>query len=173
VNISRPVTINHIHFIDTTLNPVLELPLNRLTDDAWARIPLKTITSPYPTAYYYNPTFPLGTINFWPVPTNSGLQGSIYYLGAIQEFTSTTQNLTPILPPSYRRMIVSNLALELIPEYGADVSPSTAALVGQQAMNSMAVVKRNNVEMADLAIDQGALGHGVDNRFGYWIYSGP
>src|SRR2546425_1105764 len=59
---ARPVFIDHVNYQDTSLSPVLERPLVSLTDDAWAAVPLKTLTSPLPGYYYYNPTFPTGTI---------------------------------------------------------------------------------------------------------------
>lgn len=164
VDIARPVIIDHLNFIDTSMTPDLELPTTMITDDAWSNITQKLQTSPYPRFSYYNPTQPYGTLAFWPIPTSSSLQGSIYVPTALTEFTSLTQTIT--LPPGYRRMIVKNLAVELAPSYG--VSPQAIQGVYQLAQEAKSMVKRANVRMLDMSIDPGAL---IGRGGAYDIYS--
>lgn len=160
--VARPVIVDHINFIDTSQDPDLELPLTLLTDDAWALITVKSQTSTYPTLAYYNPTFPLGTIQLWPIPTSTTLQGALYAPAALAEFTSLDQDLA--LPPGYYRMLVKNLAVDIAPSYERDVPPALA----HQARESIKVVKRANYRLRDLSIDKGALPQG---RYGYGWYS--
>jgi hypothetical protein len=166
INIPRPVFINHVNLLDTTQDPDHETPLDPLTDDGWAAIAQKDLTSMRPSAWYYNPTFPYGTLSLWPVPTGAGLQGVIYVPTQVSTFTSLETAVS--LPPGYERMIVKNLALELLPSYGREPSP---ALV-MQAAASMATVKRANHRLSDMSFDSGAL---IGNsRAGAWdIRSGP
>jgi len=151
INIPRPVYLDHVNLLDTSVNPDQEIPLTPLTDDAWALLPLKDQTSTWPTSYYYNPTDPYGTITFWPVPTGSNLQAVVYVPSPMTQFAAVTDTFTA--PPGYRRMLTTNLALELCPSYDRQPSP----LLVQQARDSMAVVKAANFRMADLSFDRGAL----------------
>lgn len=147
VNRARPVFVTHINFRDTVPTPDIELPLEILTEDAWALIPQKAMTSVYPQSVYYAPVYPYGLIHLWPVPTGTTLQGVLYAPLAITEFASLTTAFD--LPPAYRRMIRNNLALELAPEYGRQ--PDGALI--QAAMESKATVKRANNRPMDLSFD--------------------
>jgi hypothetical protein len=168
VNIPPPAYVDTVNFINTIATLPFEMPLDELTDDAWAGITIKTLQAPYPRAWYYNATIPYATLAFWPIPNLSTLQGSVYSGVPLTQFTSQVQTL--ILPKAYARMLVTNLAMELAPEYGSAVS-ANIQLLGMQASESMAAVKRLNVEMRDLSIDPGALqGNGQSN---WSIYSGP
>jgi hypothetical protein len=150
----RPVYVDHVNYIDSNNNDELEITLQPLTDDAWSALRLKPQTSPLPIYYYYNPTFPYGSLNVWPVPNQSGLTLVVYAAYPITKFASTTAAF--YLPPGYERMIVTNLALELAPEYGAQPSP----LLMQQAQDSKETIKRSNVRVADLRYDAALLGGG-------------
>jgi hypothetical protein len=173
VNIVRPVYVDHINYIvDTTVTPNLEIQMQPLTDDAWAKVPIKDLTSVYPTCWYWNPTFDTSraTLTLWPVPTASNLGGAIYYQGpAIAEFASLDTVI--LMPPGYRRMMITNLAAELVSEYG--INPQTVPTLLQQASVSLATVKRANIELMDLSLDAAALVQGRDRSFFYNIYSGP
>lgn len=152
VNIARPQFIRQVNFQDTAQNPILEYQLgDLLTDEAWGRIELKDQTSPLPTAAYYNPTFPLGTLSFWQIPTSPTLQGVMYSKTAITSVAAITDTVS--LPPQYERFIVKNLAVELAPGFKVSASPELI----QQAINSMTILKRSNVRMADIGFDAGAL----------------
>lgn len=145
VNIARPIYIQNLDFQDTAVSPTIEYHLNKLTDDAYAALPIKGLQATLPQSWYYNPTFPLGTLTFWPVPTSTTLQGVIYAATAVTEFAALTDTVT--LPPGYRRMLVNNLALELASDFGADPKPS----VIKAAQESMEAVKRANFRMMDLS----------------------
>lgn len=151
VNVARPVFIEHIRFQDTAVSPTLEYPLDSMTEDGWAGIPQKTITSPYPSAYYYNPTYPTGTISFWPVPTATTLQGVLYAPAAVSEFAALTTAIS--LPPGYRYMLITNLALELAPDYDRQPSPALVAA----ARDSMDTVKRANFRPMEMSMPPGAM----------------
>jgi hypothetical protein len=167
INIARPVYIDHIHFEDQSPAKPIEYQMNPLTDDAWSRIPIHTITAPFPTSWYYNPTFPLGTVELWPVPTSATLKGVIYAPVAVAEFTTLNDAIS--LPPGYRRMIVKNLAMEMAPSYTRPSSPE----LQQQAADSKAAVKRSNKRLVDMQIEAAALGGGKGTRYTYNILVGP
>jgi hypothetical protein len=167
VNIARPVWIEHVNFIDTEPSDNIEFQLSPLTDDAWSRVPIKDLEAPFPTSWYYDPTYPTGTLTFWPVPTDANLKGVIYVPTAVTEFASLATAVA--LPPGYRRMLIKNLAVDLAAPFERDPSPTLV----QEAADSKAVVKRSNKRLDDMQIEGGALVQGRNRRFIYNILSGP
>ena len=151
VNVARPVYVADVRLVDTTPNPDNETSLATLTDDGWAAIAQKANTGPYPSSFYYDPTYPLGTLSLWPTPTLSTLQGVLYAPGAVAEYA--TLNTSFALPPGYRRMVIKSLALELAPTFGAQLNP----MLIEAARESKAVVKRSNGRLSDLAFESAAL----------------
>ncbi len=152
-NILWPSIINDVRLLLTDPTPDFELPLIKLTDDAYAGIPEKALTAPYPTSWYYNPTFAsgLGTIDFWPVPTLSTLKAVMYTPTAVTAFSALSTTIT--LPPAWARMLRKNLALEIAPSYKIQPEP----ILIQQALASMAAVKRSNFRMEDMSMPAGYL----------------
>ncbi len=147
INVARPVFLDHVHLIDTSTDPDQETELKPFTDDQWAALGLKALTSPYPSRWYYNPTYPLGTLDLWPVPTGTTLQGALYAPAAVSEFAALTTTIS--LPPGWREMLVTNLAIRLAPSYGAQPSP----LLLRQAEKSMATVRGANVRPSELGFE--------------------
>jgi len=167
ISVPRPQYVDQVNFVDTSMTPDLEMPMTALTDAAYAAIPMKDLTSTYPQYYYYNPTVTTGTLTLWPTPTSSTLTGALYARTQVAEFAATSTTVT--VPPGWRRMISSNLALELCPYFERDPSPSLV----KAAMDSKAAVKRSNIRLQDMTLDPGALiqtGSG-----GSWLrfYTGP
>jgi hypothetical protein len=162
VNVVRPVYLDHVNLIDTSTDPDQETSLTPLTDDGWAAITQKAATSTQPSNWYYNPTFPLGTLSLWPVPTSATLQGALYAPQHVSEFTSLDEVIS--LPPGYRRMLIKNLARDLAPSYDRPVHPE----LKEEAIESKATVKRNNLRLMDLSFDAAVLGNGT----AFDIYTG-
>ena len=158
VNVARPVYVDGVRFRDTSPTLPVEFQLTALTDADWQGVPIKTQTSTLPTHFWYNPTFPSGTITFWPIPTSTTLTGVLYSPYGITEFSTLDTVLS--LPPGYKRAIVKSLALELAPSYSRPAEP----LLVQQAADATAIVKRANHKLYDMRFDPGALGSG--QRYG-------
>jgi len=161
VPIPRPVFLDHVNLIDTSVTPETEIPLVMLTEDAWAGVVQKDITSPWPRQWYYNPTFPAGTLTLWPVPTSATTQLAIYVPTPVPQFTSLSNTFT--LPPGYEEMIVTNLAVRLCPSY--EKTPS--ALLMKLAADSMAKVKKVNRRVAFTQFPAESL---IGNPAGGWRY---
>lgn len=165
-NVIRPAT----GFLNVGLQlggttPPVEMPRAILTDDSWAALQVKTLSSPLFTSLYYNPTFTagLGSINLWPVPDNALHKLVLYYGQQISEFASLTTGYT--FPPGYDEAIEYNLAIRLAPPYGKQVPGDVAVM----AIRSLAQIKRVNLKLSDLPVDP-AITH--DHRGGYNIVSG-
>lgn len=152
VNIARPVYVQNINFQDTSQSPTLEMPLESLTDQAYANIPQKTTTSNYPTSAYYNPTFTstgFATITLFPVPTSSTLQGVIYAPTTLTQVSALTTTLT--LQPGYQWMLTENLAVMLAPEFGVPVP----ADLRESAREAKGNIKRANMRLTEQATFEG------------------
>lgn len=151
IGIDRPASIDTVNLIDISLDPDQETPLTMLTEDGWASVTQKDMTSPQPTHWYYSPTYPYGTLQLWPIPTNSDLECAVY--AKLPLSTLETLDTVVVLPAGYERFLVKNVALDLCPAFEKQPSP----LLLQQASESKGRVKRRNRRIADLSFDGGAL----------------
>src|SRR6185437_12004235 len=76
----------------------LELPLEMLTVDQWAAIPVKQISSTLPTKIYDDGAFPLRNVSFWPIPATA-VNLRVYYWSALSGAASLQTVLAQ--PPGY------------------------------------------------------------------------
>lgn len=151
VNIVRPPLPNDlvIKYQDTGVSPTLEYRLAPLTDAAWEGIPQKNLTSPLPSASYYQPTYSgsLGALYLWMVPTQSGLQGVAYAPSSLAEYSLTTDNL--IVPAGVRNALQKCLKLEISPMFDVEITPTMVS----EAREAKAWLKSMNFRMVDLVSD--------------------
>lgn len=139
--ISRPPSMDHIEdvrLVNTAVTPNYERPLQRLTDAQYRAIPIKSQESSQPTSWYYNPTYPLGKLTLYPAPNVSTLKAAVYARGPVPEFSAITDTVD--LPPGYRMLLMTHLAIRLAPTYGRQPS---ASLV-REAEDVMATIRRTN-----------------------------
>lgn len=172
INIVRPVFISNICYQDTSQSPTLEIPLRVFTDDEWAGVALKSLTSDLPTAAYYNPTYAsgMGTLYPWPIPTSATLQWVLYAPVAVPDFASTSTSI--VLPPGYYEFIVTNLAFKLCSIYG--VPKQTRDDIRDEARAAKSIIKAANFRAADLGMPAGALIGGGPKHMSYQRFlSGP
>lgn len=156
LNVTRPVSpqaIDHINYIDTSITPLNEIPMVPLTNDAWAAVPIKLQSSPYPTSWFYDPTLPLGTLYLWPVPNISTVQLVMYTMDGVVELA--TLNTTFLMPPGYRRFYITNLAVEIASGFERAQVPEALKTA---AYESKQQVKNANFRMSDMQVDPGAIG---------------
>jgi len=131
----RPVEIRAAYIVDGDQSyPV------RLIDEAWyASIPDKTEAGDWPDVLLFRPSVAGGnaTIIVHPVP-NATRSLRLVTQVALTAFSATTDTVT--LPPGWERAMVNNLAIEIAPEYEAQVPLSVA----KAAQDSLAGIKRAN-----------------------------
>ncbi len=151
INVARPtgpMAISNIGFQDTSVSPTMEYNLGPvLTEDAYAAIAQKGLTSVYPQNWYYNPTFAsgLGVLIPYPIPTSTTLQGVIYTQTPVAEFASVSDTIA--LPPGYRRFLRLGLAKELASAFDAGLTPELQL----SALEAKSDVKRANMRLSDLS----------------------
>lgn len=163
--ITRPLRItNAFTRITGTGNTGLDYGIEIITRDKYASLGYKGIAGPWPTKCYYDPTFPLGNLYFYPNPANAGTL-HLWTDTIISDFANLTQSIN--LPQGYARALKKNLALELAPEYGKTVG----ALLVKQAKESKELIESLNATPAVEAFyDRGLAGSGRTDAG--WIMSG-
>lgn len=150
-----PATYRTDYFVDQ------ESPVNKLNIQEWAGINNKTIQSDSVCEAYFEGNSPLEYVNLYPVPqSQKGLV--IYSKKTIVELLTIDDELE--LPPGYDRALKYNLAVEISPEFGRQISPDIAAI----AMESKAAIKRLNSKEIYLKTDfpTGSCGSGPNRIFG-------
>lgn len=138
----------------------IDYPVQIVGDSWYARIADK-FTTGRPEYLQYDASYPLGTVKLWPVGTASyTLFLTSHKL--LPTFDNLSDNLN--LPPGYERAVRYNLAIELAPEYGAEVSRAVA----QRADEAKTGIKRINSRPPSTQADYATLQRaGTD----YSIYS--
>lgn len=151
ISIARPVFLDHVGYIDQATDPDTEFPLKLLTEAEYQAWPLKALTSTRPTAAYYSPTYPTGTLYPLPIPTDANLLWAVYHWTAVTQFAA--QGTTVALPPAYEEMLVTNLALLLCPSFERPPNP----ILVRAADKAMSVVKGANSRLRELTFPQESL----------------
>jgi hypothetical protein len=135
---TRPISIDNAYqrvgSIDYLINIHGQLEYDRIKD--------KLTTGDLVHILAYNPTAPDGTVTVWPVPTAN----TSIYLTVTSPLAVLTAGTTLTLPPGWERMLGANLAVEIAPEYGFEVTPTIAAI----ARSSLTEIKRANVKRVKL-----------------------
>lgn len=163
-NTIRPVKIDAAGLLYGSSSPEVEIPIQVLTDQQYAAIPVKDQTSEQWTSLWYNPTYTTlgrGTIVLWPTPTTADNDCVLYFQQPLVEFAALTTEY--FVPPGYEEALGYNLALRLAPIYARPVPDDVRTLARQ----SLAQIKRTNTRMVELVND--AAGIGSTNRWGYNI----
>jgi hypothetical protein len=122
---------------DTNLN---NFPVDIVNQDQWNMIGLRTITSNIPDTLFYDPQYPVGLINLFPIPN---ISYTLFF--DCRLLLSDLANITAAvtLPPGYNRFLKANLAVELHPYYSDQpLNP----LVLAAALESKGNVKRSNLK---------------------------
>ncbi len=135
-------------------------PLTLLNNQQYNAIGMKALEITWPKYLYYNPTFPNGTIKFWPVPSVA----NPIVLTWLNRFTRFTNLNTAVsLPVGYSRMLKWNLIAEVAEAFGKDVSAS----VIKKAATSKATLQRLNSPPVKMRFDGEITGRNVK----YSIYT--
>jgi hypothetical protein len=134
LNTTRPVEIVSAYVVVSGTS----YPVRLLTAQQRADISLKTSTATFPTAVYYEPDMPLGTLYPYPVASS----GTLHLLTRtpLTAFAALTDTVT--LPPGWDDLLSFHLTLALGPEFQVSVRPE----VVQLAREAKASIKQTNSE---------------------------
>jgi hypothetical protein len=148
-NTSRPAKIIGMSAILLTnpANPI-EVPMDMYSIDRWQNdVPVKNVAGSFPQICYDDGGMPLRTLTFWPIPTLQQNNVRIYSWQSLI-WPATLQTILNF-PVGYARSFRYNLAVELAPEFGVQVSPAVAKV----AVESLAMIKTLNAPDTRLTSD--------------------
>jgi len=156
IDTTRPIKIDAAYMRDSNDND-LDIYVCRSFQD-YSDIITKNATTTLITAVYYDATFGsdgLGKLYVWPVLSSNTYRLVLWMWTSLSEYASIDDDIN--LPPGYERALRTNLAVELAPRYGRQLSPVLASM----AVESKAQLKRVNVDIPTLTFDQGLGGSGI------------
>lgn len=126
-----------------------DYPIKIINASDFSHVSVKSSES-RPTKFYLKQGWPLSTIKFTAIPyANEVLHlECLLPLSQLLNAECLTQEVN--LPPGYQRALLYNLAVELAPEWGKNVS----AIVASIAMGSKKAIKHNNSQPTRLRVDK-------------------
>lgn len=141
----RPIQITSAY----TRYQTIDYPVTQIDDERYNLIPLKTQQNIIPSVFRYDADFPLGSLTFWPVPS----QATQFTCTINTQFTAlanTGQSLT--YPPGYSRAIRYCLAVDLAAEFGIPLPQVVVDVAKSSKASICRVNKRSPIAMFDPAI---------------------
>lgn len=152
----RPVRIESCSLFLQTSTPGTDVPMRIRDAQWWSRNLVKGVSTSVPTDLYYQPTWPNGTLNFWPIP-NIAYQVRIEAWATIAQLASVQSDIGP-LPMGYANAIMLTLAERL----GGPRSMDPA--LRQSAIEARAAIQSNNAKSPRVAsMDAGMPGGRKDD----------
>jgi hypothetical protein len=145
----RPIQIESAFIRDSSNS---DFSLEIIPNDLYQQISSKSDTATIPTHLSYNPTYPNGTINLYPIPSLNVTLGLSQVL-QLARFTLISSSVT--FPLGYENALGYALAVELGPEYGK-YNPEIVRL----AQEKKAILKNANYQPSYLACDSALIGDG-------------
>jgi hypothetical protein len=151
INLTRPLRLldgpGTAFILDTNGN---RYGVDVVPRDKWNLIGSPQADTNIPSVVFYDPQFPLGVINVFPVP-NQPYTLYVDSLLPLTDFPSLTASLN--MPPGYEDAIVSNLAIRCKPYFPGQISPSDWNVILDLARVSKANVKRTNMRVNEAVFD--------------------
>lgn len=165
--VQRPVTIEAIALELNTSSPSVFLELDQHDAEWWEAQTVPDLSTSYPTDFYYDATWPNGSIYFWPVP-DTAYPVSIQIRVLLDDSIGLEDTFS--LPPGYQDAITLTLAETCAPSYGAQ-SVAAAGAIADLARKARARIFENNtsvprIQTADAGM-QGPIGRGTRTTFNY------
>lgn len=153
LNTVRPETVLGCYVKDSAGT---DHPVQIISEAQYNRIGGKTDAG-RPTSTWVSYTSPNITFYMYPVPDT--VENFYFYSNKpFIEPTSLSQEVLDNIqiPRSYHKALADNLAVELAPEYGAEISPLTldAARRGKSALVSGSAARRVNPTWLDIGVNQ-------------------
>lgn len=155
LNIDRPAKLVSAY---AQINGV-SYPMEILdSGEQYDNIRLKGLGQAWPCCVWYEHTYPLGTLHFYPLGASTCY---LRFTTALQQFPDLTTSID--LPPGYKKAIVDAGAVELAQANNTEISP----LVMQSATNAIARLKRQNSQPATRGLEASVMA----SRFGLGQYN--
>ena len=164
----RPLKINSAFVrVSNSLSGVLDFPVAVINLEKYELIGIKALSGPWPKALYYQPSEPLGVLNYWPNPA----QGEMHLLADMVFNRFSTLNDTIILPQGYELAIRNNLSMMMMPSYGK-ANPTQIEMIAKYAAAGKGMIKRTNMAPPQTAEFDAVLSAGKMNDAGFVLHGG-
>jgi hypothetical protein len=164
--VARPLRITNGFTRQVSSAGGIDFPFETTMDQArYTSICMKQVPTPWPIAAWYNPTFPLGNIYFYP-NVSSAAELHLFTDTILTSFQSLTQPVN--LPQGYARMLKWMLAREICTEYGFPLIPA----IDKLATESLLLVKSLNQVPLPVSTFDPALYSGGRRGRSQWIFTG-
>lgn len=165
----RPLRINSGFVrVVSSITGTLDYPISCLNYADYELIGIKTLPGPWPQAVYYQPSEPLGILNYWPNPSSGEMH--LFCDTVLNRFQTLQDTIT--LPQGYALALRYCLAELLMPEYPAtSAAAETRALVPKYAQQGRDYIKRTNMRPVPRVHFDPILRQGKVNDAG-WIMNG-
>jgi len=147
-----PIKITSCFIRDTSPGYNNDWDLESVTSARWNQIFQKAVTSSYPRFFYYEHSWPNGTLNIWPNPTKA-YKINISQWHQFTKFTSLQDVVC--LPPGYKDALSLSLAVKMAPEFGKDV-PGIEGM----ATKALSALRDSNYQPDIMATDSALLTRG-------------
>ena len=160
INGTRPLKILDTAYLQDVLGNNFEVRV--VEQDVWNSIANRTTTSDVPDTLFYDPQYPLGIVNIFPVPS---LDYTLHFDSDMQ--LSQFPNLSAVmtLPPGYQDALQHNLTVRLKPFFKAgQLDP----IIAELASETKGIIKRTNIKPVVAIYDNEIVARGTGN---YNIYN--
>ena len=163
----RPVRINSAFVrVSNSITGTLDFPVAVISYEDYETIGIKSLPGPWPRAVYYQPSEPLGVLNYWQNPSQGEMH--LFCDSLLNNFNTLNDTIT--LPQGYNMALRWCLAERLMPMYGK-ASPTQIQMIMKFAAQGKSTVKRTNMNPAITSTYADALLVGRQKDAG-WILSG-
>jgi len=123
-----------------------EYEVEVIDQQAYGLLRSKTLPG-QPSVVYYAPSFPLGELVVWPVPS-TGWDLIVYPWRVLPRFVDLDTEV--LLPPGYERFLRAGLACEVAGEYGQEPSGTLLAILAEAKGN----IKRANAVVPEARLPE-------------------
>lgn len=138
----RPLRINSAFVrVSTSIAGTLDYPVAPLSSEEYELIGIKTLSGPWPRAFYYQPSLPLGVLNYWPNPSSGEMH--LFCDMILNRFQSLSETIA--VQPGAIMALRWNLAELLLPSFGRNDS-ILVGLVREYASQGRSYLKRTNMQ---------------------------
>lgn len=160
-NSTRPLEI-HTAFVRDAAGKI-DYPVRILSNEEYASIPYKSVSSSYPYNLYFRAEYPLAKIKVYPVPSVSGTTLHLECRAALSTYSAGTSTVD--LPPGYAKYLTYQLAVDIGPEY-----EEASQTVHSEAMRAKALIKRTNLKDKPLMVNTARVATGKYRSNGSWLF---
>jgi hypothetical protein len=158
---TRPVSVEGVQL---TIGSSGTLELMKRTAAWFQALTDPTLTSETPTDFYYNPTWPNGSLYLYPVPSAAYVV-QLLVRGIIAGDYELDEELP--LAPGYRDALTLTLAEESLAAYGSALTPTLVQRLMMSATNARARIFANNTTVPKLVTTDAGMPGGGPAWFDY------